>query len=261
MIGILHLDEVDARRRFQKGARLLVDAETAADVARIVVRDLLSAGRRRHQAAFLLVDLCDEARELAHLAREHLDLGEHRRIVLEDLDVRLLQGFRAGRASREDGIGVRRQDCLDVLLRELPSRVTVAHAHGRLPAAALILREEDGDAGILQHAHGIFRRVREDEVHVAAREEDDAHLRILRVVLFERLGAVAERRIGDGRQTAVVRHLREEQRQMANELAARHRLLRLRADPQQRMEDLAVREDVLEHRLFCKRHAVFLHVP
>ena len=48
---------------------------------------------------------------------------------------------------------------------------------------------------------------------------------------------------------------------MADEFAARHRLLRLRADPQQRMEDLAVREDVLEHRLFCKRHAVFLHVP
>ena len=48
VVGVLHLDEVDARRCLQKRARLLVDAETAADVARIVVRDLLSTGRRRH---------------------------------------------------------------------------------------------------------------------------------------------------------------------------------------------------------------------
>ena len=48
---------------------------------------------------------------------------------------------------------------------------------------------------------------------------------------------------------------------MADELAALHWLLRLRTDPQKRMEYLAVREDVLEHRFFCKRHAVFLHVP
>ena len=134
LVRVLHLDEVDIRDAVEQRARLLVDAEAAAHVARIMIRDLVRAGCcLLLEAASLFISIGDKARELVNLLGKRISAGAPLWVVLEELVIRMRKRLGAGRACRQDDINACVLKCLDVLLCNLLARFAVAHPMTGLP--------------------------------------------------------------------------------------------------------------------------------
>ena len=259
LVAVFHFYKFVVFSGVQKLALLFVDSQTTAHVARIVVSNFGSAGFLV-EAALGGVKGSDELSEFLNLVGQFFRPSQPSRIVGENAEIGFMPGFGASGAAEDQDIGIHFFKGFNIALGNVFACVAVSHAEDRFAAAALVHGEDDFHIQILKYFDNGFASFGEDKVDVAACKEGYFLDRLVDFFGNFRY-AVAEWRISDSRQAAILGHTRKEERQMTDDAAALERLLADGGHTQHRVEHLAVGKNVFKDDLGGKGEAVFFDRP